>query len=111
MTRQTKKIITGTVPYILIGLLATNIGEAVRLSEGRDASEKTLSFFTEGLTAAFQSIAPSFHPQDILIGALIAAALRLAVYLKSKNAKKYRHGIEYDHSQFPDEASCPHCGE
>ena len=95
MTRQTKKIIMGTVPYILIGLLATNIGEAVRLSEGRDASEKTLSFFTEGLTAAFQSIAPSFHPQDILIGALIAAALRLAVYLKSKNAKKFRHGIEY----------------
>ena len=95
MTSKTKKIITGTVPYALIGLFATNIGEAMRYSQGADASQKMLSFFTEGLGAAFQNMMPGFHPFDLFIGALIGGGLRLAMYIRSKNAKKYRHGEEY----------------
>ena len=95
MTLKTKKLLMNTVPYALIGLLATNIGEAIRLSRGRDASEKMLSFFTEGLTEAFANMAPSFHPQDLLVGALIAGLFRLIVYAKSKNAKKFRYGQEH----------------
>ncbi len=95
MTSKLQKKITTTIPYVLISLFATNLGEAVRLSEGRDASEKTLSFFTSGLEQAFASIAPSFNPFDLLIGAAVGGLLRLAVYIKGKNAKHYRHGAEY----------------
>ena len=95
MTSKLQKKITTTIPYVLISLFATNLGEAIRLSEGRDASEKTLSFFTSGLEQAFASIAPSFNPFDLLIGAAVGGLLRLAVYIKGKNAKHYRHGAEY----------------
>ena len=89
-----KKIIIPNIPYFLIGLYATKLGEAWRLAEGADASEKLLHIM-DGLAAAFQSALPSFQPVDLLIGLLCGAALRLAVYLKGKNAKKYRHGMEY----------------
>ena len=95
MTSKTKKIITGTLPYALIGLFATNIGEAMRYSQGADASQKMLSFFTEGLGAAFTNMMPSSHPFGLFIGALIGGGLRLAMFIRSKNAKKYRHGEEY----------------
>ena len=95
MTKNYKKIIINTVPYIAIGLFATNLGEAIRASPGKNASERMMSFFTEGLGVGFASMMPSFHPFDLLIGAIIGGGLRLAMYMKSKNAKKYRHGVEY----------------
>ena len=84
MTSKLQKKITTTIPYVLISLFATNLGEAIRLSEGRDASEKTLSFFTSGLEQAFASIAPSFNRFDLLIGAAVGGLLRLAVYIKGE---------------------------
>ena len=102
MTSKTKKILIKTVPYGLVGLLATNIGEAMRLSVGENASEKMLSFFTDGLGAAFTNIAPSFHPFDLFIGAAVGGILWLVVYLKGKNAKKYRHGEEYGSARWGD---------
>ena len=81
-------------PYILIGLFATNFGEAWRMAVGTDASEKFLSLFSV-LPGALQSFWPSLHPLDLLVGLCCGGGLRLAVYLKSKNAKKYRHGMEY----------------
>ena len=89
-----KKQLILNLPYILIGLYATKLGEAWRLAEGADASQKFLHLM-DGFTAAFQSVLPSFHPLDLLIGLGCGAALRLAVYLKGKNAKKYRHNTEY----------------
>lgn len=89
-----KKVLIPNIPYFVIGLYATKLGEAWRLAEGADASGKLLHIM-DGLAAAFQSPLPSFQPTDLLIGLLCGAALRLAVYLKGKNAKKYRHGAEY----------------
>lgn len=82
------------LPYFLVGLFATNLGEAWRLAEGADSSAKILSFF-HALPIALNNPFPSFHPLDLLIGILCGAGLRLAVYLKGKNAKKYRHNVEY----------------
>lgn len=95
MNSKVKKIIVASVPYVLVGLVATNIGEAMRLAEGADASQKFLSFFTAGLGVAFSNSLVSFHPFDLLIGAIIGGGLKGIMYLKSKNAKKYRHGEEY----------------
>ena len=95
MTSKRKKMIMSILPYALIGLFATNIGEAMRLSTGKTISDKFLSFFTDGLGAAFTNVMPSLHPFDLLIGALIGGGLRLIMYVRSKNAKKYRHGEEY----------------
>lgn len=89
-----KKLILLNLPYILMRLFATNFGEAWRLAQGENASEKMLSFISI-LPTALQSFWPSFHPMDLLVGLCCGAALRLAVYLKGKNAKKYRHGTEY----------------
>ena len=89
-----KKLVIPNIPYFMIGLYATKLGEAWRLSAGADASEKLLHI-VDGLAAAFQVPLPSLHPADLLIGLLCGAALRLAVYMKGKNAKKYRHGVEY----------------
>ena len=89
-----KKLLLLNLPYLLIGLLATKLGQAWRLAAGVDASTKLLHL-PEGFAAAFQSFLPSFHPQDLVIGLLCGAALRLAVYVKGKNAKKYRKDIEY----------------
>ena len=89
-----KKLILLNLPYILMGLFATNFGEAWRMAQGADASEKFLSLVAV-LPGALQSFWPSLHPLDLLVGLCCGAGLRLAVYLKSKNAKKYRHGLEY----------------
>ena len=89
-----KKLVLLNLPYLLMGLFATNFGEAWRLAQGANASEKFLSLFAV-LPGALQSFWPSLHPLDLLVGLCCGAGLRLAVYLKSKNAKKYRHGMEY----------------
>jgi len=89
-----KKLLILNLPYILMGLFATNFGEGWRRAQGADASAKMLSFFST-LPVALASWWPSLHPLDLLVGLCCGAGLRLAVYLKSKNAKKYRHGMEY----------------
>ena len=89
-----KKLVLLNLPYLLMGLFATNFGEAWRLAQGANASEKFLSLFAV-LPGALQSFWPSLHPLDLLVGLCCGAGLRLAVYLKSKNAKKFRQGVEY----------------
>ena len=89
-----KKLLILNLPYILIGLFATNFGEAWRMAQGADASQKALSLISV-LPVALASWWPSLHPLDLLVGICCGGGLRLAVYLKSKNAKKYRHGMEY----------------
>lgn len=89
-----KKIILPNLPYVFIALYGTKIGQAVRLAPGNDFSAKALNIM-EGFSAAFQSTLPSFHPVDLLVGICIAAVMRLAVYVKSKNAKKFRKNMEY----------------
>ena len=89
-----KKLVLLNLPYFLLGLFATNLGEAWRLATGADVSAKMLSFFST-LPVALGSWWPSLHPLDLAVGICCGAALRLAVYLKSKNAKKYRHNMEY----------------
>ena len=89
-----KKLVLLNLPYLLLGLFATNLGEAWRLAVGADASAKLLSFFST-LPVALGSWWPSLHPLDLAVGLCCGAGLRLAVYLKGKNAKKYRHNVEY----------------
>lgn len=89
-----KKLVLPNLPYILLGLFATNFGEAWRMTEGTNASEKLLSLFSV-LPTALKSFWPSLHPFDLFIGVLFGVGLRLAVYFKGKNAKNFRHGIEY----------------
>ena len=89
-----KKLLILNLPYILMGLFATNFGEAWRMVQGADASQKALSLISV-LPVALASWWPSLHPLDLLVGICCGGGLRLAVYLKSKNAKKYRHGMEY----------------
>ena len=89
-----KKLLLPNLPYLLIGLYATKLGEAWRRAPGADASAKLLGLM-DGFAAAFQSALPSFHPVDLLVGLCCGAALRLAVYIKGKNAKKYRKNMEY----------------
>jgi len=91
---ELKKQIILHIPYVAAGLLATNFGEAWRLAEGANASEKTLSLIST-LGVAFSNPLPSLHPLDLMIGIIVGAVLRLAVYMKGKNAKKYRHNTEY----------------
>lgn len=94
MSNKTKKLLILNLPYFIAGLVCTNLGEAWRIAEGADMSEKLLGFLS-ALGAAFSNPMPSLHPLDLLIGVCCGAGLRLAVYLKGKNAKKYRHGMEY----------------
>ena len=94
MSNKTKKQLLLNLPYFIAGLVCTNLGEAWRIAEGADMSEKLLGFLS-ALGAAFSNPMPSLHPMDLLIGVFCGAGLRLAVYLKGKNAKKYRHGMEY----------------
>ena len=89
-----KKLILPNIPYVFIALLGTKLGEAARLAPGTDFSGKLLHIM-EGFTAAFQSAAPSFHPIDLCVGLAAAGVIRLAIYVKSKNAKKFRKDIEY----------------
>ena len=89
-----KKLLLLNMPYILMGLFATNFGEGWRMAVGADASAKMLSFFST-LPVALASWWPSLHPLDLLAGIAGAVIIRLAVYMKGKNAKKYRKGMEY----------------
>ena len=89
-----KKLILPNVPYVFIALLATKLGQAARLAPGSDFSSKVLHIM-EGLTLAFESIVPSFHPVDLLVGVAGAVIIRLIVYVKGKNAKKFRKNLEY----------------
>ena len=89
-----KKQLILNLPYFLIALYATKLGEAWRMAEGADASRKIL-YLMDGLSAAFRSPLPSFHPSDLLLGLGIGCVLRLLIYEKSRNAKKYRRNIEY----------------
>jgi len=89
-----KRIFLLNFPYVFFGLIATKLGQAWRYSPGFSFSEKFIHLM-EGMTAAFQSALPSFHPFDLLIGLLFAAGIRLAVYVKGKNAKKFRKNLEY----------------
>ena len=92
--KNLKKIIIPNIPYFVLGLYATKLGQAWRLAPGTGLSEKLLRIMS-GFVLAFQSAAPSFHPVDLLVGIACGLGLRLAVYLKGKNAKKYRHNAEY----------------
>ena len=95
-TKQLKKQLILNIPYIILGLLATNLGEAWRIAAGVNASEKVQSLVLDGVFAtAFSNPLPSLYPGDLLVGIACGAALRLAVYLKGKNAKKFRHNEEY----------------
>ena len=93
-TKKLTKLLALYLPYILLGMVATNFGEAWRLAEGKELGDKIMSMMGT-LPLAFANPLPSFHPLDLLIGLSCSAGLRLAVYLRSKNAKKYRHGMEY----------------
>ena len=93
-TKKLTKWLALYLPYILLGLLATNFGEAWRLAEGKELGDKIMAMMGT-LPVAFANPLPSLHPLDLLIGLSCGAGLRLAVYLRSKNAKKYRHGMEY----------------
>ena len=88
------KLLARYLPYLVIGLAATNLGEAWRLAEGKELGDKIVSLI-DTLPAAFSNPLPSLHPLDLLVGLCFGAAMRLAVYLKGKNAKKYRNGMEY----------------
>ena len=94
MKPKTRKIILSSVPYVLVALFATKLGLAWRLADGADASEKALSLLST-LAVAFSSPAPSFHPFDLCVGIIVAGIFRGIVYIKSKNAKKYRKNEEY----------------
>ena len=93
-TKKLTKLLALYLPYILLGLVATNFGEAWRLAEGKELGDKIMSMMGT-VPVAFANPLPSLHPLDLLIGFSCGAGLRLAVYLRSKNAKKYRHGMEY----------------
>ena len=93
-TKKLTKLLALYLPYILLGLAATNFGEAWRLAEGKELGERIMSMMGT-LPAAFANPLPSLHPLDLLVGLCSGAGLRLAVYLRGKNAKKYRHGMEY----------------
>ena len=93
-TKKLTKLLALYLPYILLGLAATNFGEAWRLSEGKELGDKIMSMMGT-VPLAFSNPLPSLHPLDLLVGLCCGAAMRLAVYLKGKNAKKYRHGMEY----------------
>nr|WP_294500433.1 type IV secretory system conjugative DNA transfer family protein [uncultured Gemmiger sp.] len=92
--KEIKRLILLNIPYLVLGLLATNLGEAWRLAEGTAIAAKLLAFFST-IGPAFANPLPSLHPIDLLVGLVAGGAIRLAVYLKGKNAKKYRHNMEY----------------
>ena len=93
-TKKLTKLLALYLPYILLGLVATNFGEAWRLAEGKELGDKIMSMMST-VPLAFANPPPSLHPLDLLVGLCCGAGLRLAVYLRGKNAKKYRHGMEY----------------
>lgn len=94
MNQKTKKLLILNIPYVVIGLICTNVGEAWRIAVGADIGEKILGFLS-ALDTAFSNPVPSFHPFDLCIGIAVGGIFRLIVYVRSKNAKKYRHNEEY----------------
>lgn len=92
--KKMKRLLILNIPYFIVGLFATNLGEAWRLAEGADFSAKLLGFLST-FSVALSNPLPSFHPSDLLAGIACGGMMRLAVYLKGKNAKKYRHNVEY----------------
>jgi len=98
-TKKLTKLLALYLPYLLLGLVATNFGEAWRLAEGKELGDKILSMMGT-IPVAFANPLPSLHPLDLLVGLCCGAGLRLAVYLRGKNAKKYRHGMEYDSARW-----------
>ena len=92
--KKLSKLLALYLPYVLMGLVVTNFGEAWRLAVGKELGDKIMSLMGT-IPAAFANPLPSLHPLDLLVGLCCGAAMRLAVYLKGKNAKKYRHGMEY----------------
>ena len=93
-TKKLTKLLALYLPYLLLGLAATNLGEAWRFAEGKELGDKIMSMM-DTIPVAFANPLPSLHPLDLLVGLCCGAGLRLAVYLRGKNAKKYRHGMEY----------------
>ena len=93
-TKKLTKLLALYLPYLLLGLVTTNLGEAWRLAEGKELGDKIMSMMGT-VPVAFANPLPSLHPLDLLVGVCCGAGLRLAVYLRGKNAKKYRHGMEY----------------
>lgn len=93
-TKEIKRLVILNIPYVILGLLATNLGEAWRLAVGTDISEKILALFAT-IPTAFGNPLPSMYPADLCVGLVCGAVLRIAVYLRGKNAKKYRHNVEY----------------
>ena len=93
-TKKLTKLLALCLPYILLGLVATNFGEAWRLSEGKELGDKIMSMMGT-IPVAFANPLPSLHPFDLCVGVVGAVAVRLIVYSKGKNAKKYRKGEEY----------------
>ena len=93
-TKKLTKLMALYLPYLLLGLVATNFGEAWRLAEGKELGDKIMSMMGT-IPVAFANPLPSLYPLDLLVGLCCGAGLRLAVYLRGKNAKKYRHGMEY----------------
>lgn len=94
--KKIKKLLILNVPYVVLGAVATNFGEAFRIAEGADLSGKLQGMIMGGaFGTAFANLMPSIHPFDLVVGAAVGAGLRLAVYMKGKNAKKYRHNMEY----------------
>ena len=93
-TKKLTKLLALYLPYILLGLVATNFGEAWRFAEGKELGDKIMSMMGT-IPVAFANPLPSLHPLDLLVGLCCGTGLRLAVYLRGKNAKKYRHGMEY----------------
>ena len=111
MKPEIKKLLLLNAPYLLFVYLFDKVGQAARLSPGADFSGKVLSL-GDGFTAAFTSAAPSFHPLDLLIGIAGAVLVRLVVYFKGKNAKKYRKGMEYGSARWgnaEDSCACWNC--
>ena len=98
-----KKLILPNIPYVFIGLLATKLGQSARLSPGADFSAKALNIM-DGISMAFSSIMPSFHPIDLLVGIAAAVIIRLVVYFKGKNAKKFRKNLEYGSARWGNRA-------
>ena len=94
MTNKLKKTIISSVPYVFIGLFATKLGQAWRLTSGDELGERILDF-GNGFLEAMQSPLPSFYPFDLLVGAVVVLLIQLVVYEKSKNARKYRRNVEY----------------
>ena len=94
MTPKLKKTLISNIPYLFVALLASKLGLAWRLAEGKELGDKIMSMMGT-VPVAFANPLPSLHPLDLLVGLCCGAGLRLAVYLRGKNAKKYRHGVEY----------------